>query len=149
LSSSDEPNVDGDAIGETPPEKPAGKRRPPGDRASIQPVWDHWLQVSGRRAKLTPERRQKIRTRLRTYTPAELCTAIDGAHQQPFYLGENDRGTYYGHIETIFKSDTAVARHIEYATSAEAAPDGEGGGSGKGAAAGDFPWLAAYEAIGR
>ena len=95
----------------------------------IGAVWKHWVHVSDRpKSKLLKNRRQKIRARLRTYSEEELRRAIDSAHRNPFYLGDNARGTYYGDIETIFKSDEAVSRHLAWA---DEHPPGMRNGNGR------------------
>lgn len=93
----------------------SGSGKPNADEA-VRVVWTKWVEESGRSgSELTPERRKKIKTRLRSFTVDQLCAAIESAHRNPFYLGENDRQTYFGNIETIFKNDTAVAAHLEWA----------------------------------
>lgn len=119
---------------------------PKTDPDAVRAVWDHWLAVSGRgRSKLTPERRKKIQARLATYPVVDLCRAIDGAHRNSFYLGENDRGEYYGHVETIFKNDGTVERHLEWAPGA----DGFGGGLRLSVVSDDAPALSPGEATRR
>lgn len=94
------------------------KARRRAEAEAVRRVWDHFLTTSNRRRKLTEDRRSKIKVRLRSYSVEDLCRAIDGAHRNPFYCGENDRETYYGDIETIFKNDAAVEKHMEWAEGA-------------------------------
>lgn len=90
LSGSDKPNADG-----------------------VREVFEHWRDVSGHTAaKLTKERKAKIRTRLSTFSPPELKTAITNACNDPFYRGDNDRGKRYDFIETLLKNDASVDRHL-------------------------------------
>ena len=91
----------------------SGSDKPNADLVKV--VWANWVETSGRKATLTKERRSKIKTRLNTFSVEKLCAAIESAHRNPFYLGENDRETYFGNIETIFKNDTAVTAHLEWA----------------------------------
>jgi hypothetical protein len=86
---------------------------PEEDRAAA--VFDHWesklwlkVHKSGT-AKKTPDRMKPIRARLRDgVTPADLCGAIDAASAEPFYLGQNDRGTPYIEPKTILRSVAKV-----------------------------------------
>ena len=110
LSSSDEPNVDR-------AEQNGGSPEP------VQELFEYWRDRSGHsHAKLTTERRAKIRARLKRFRPDELRRAIDGACANPFYTGDNDRSQRYDFPETIFKNDAAVDRHMSYT------PNGNGGG---------------------
>lgn len=92
----------------------SGSGKPNADEA-VRIVWGKWVEESGRKATLTKERRNKIKTRLRSFSVDQLCATIVAAHRNPFYLGENERETYYGNIETIFRNDTAVTKHLEWA----------------------------------
>lgn len=91
-----------------------GRARP--SREAVERVFAYWLKVSGKpRATLNDDRTRRITARLKRFTEADLCAVIDSAHRNPFYRGENDRGTYYGAPETIFKSDSAVEGHLAWA----------------------------------
>ncbi len=79
----------------------------------VRLVFEHWQKASGHdRTKLTSDRRQKIRSRLQTFTVDELNTAISKACADPFYQGDNDRSTRYDWIETLLKNDGTVDRHL-------------------------------------
>lgn len=107
-SSSGKPNVD----------------RPQTVGQAVRDVFDHWQRVSGKsRATLTPDRKAKIKARLKRFSIEELKQAIDGAHQNPWFLGDNDRHEYYGDLVTIFKNDSAVEKHRDYTS-----PNGAGHG---------------------
>jgi hypothetical protein len=108
-SSSDKPNVD----------------RPKTVGEAVRVVFDHWRQVSGKeRTTLTADRKTRIKARLKKFTIEELKAAIDGAHQNPFYLGDNPQQQYYGDITTIFKSDSAVEKHRDYTGPNGGSPNG-------------------------
>lgn len=80
---------------------------------TIKVLHQHFNAVrGGKPLKLTTERRTKYRTRLKTFTPAEIVTAIDNALSDPFYRGENDRNTRFDFPETVLKNDAAVDRHL-------------------------------------
>lgn len=89
LSSSERPNIDG----------------------SIKEVFEYWQTRCGHeRTRLTPDRRGKIKARLRSYSVADLKRAIDGAAESPFHQGDNPQQTRYDFIETIFKNDASTER---------------------------------------
>lgn len=101
----------------------SGSDKPNTDSA-VREVFEHWQETSGHnRAKLTTDRRQKIRARLRTFSADELKEAIANACSDPFYQGDNDRGTRYDWIETLLKNDAAVDRHLN---SDPPSPNGSG-----------------------
>lgn len=109
----------------------SGKGRPNGSRGSVpdehvQIVYRHWLAVSGRGHALSEVRKRKIVDRLRRgrWTVEQLCAVADSAHRNPWYLGRNERSTYYGSIETIYKSDETVERHLEWGAENPAARGG-------------------------
>lgn len=84
------------------------------NNSDVREVFDHWKEVSGHtRARFLDERKRKIRARLRTYSVDELKAAITNACNEPFYQGQNDRGTRYDWIETLLKNDAVVERHLE------------------------------------
>ena len=82
--------------------------------SGVVAVYEHWKRASQREHDLTDARRKKIEARLAKWTVEQLCLVADSAHRNPFYLGENDRGTYYGRMETIYKSDEAVQGHLDW-----------------------------------
>lgn len=90
---------------------------------SVVRVFAHWQRATGKtRARLLPGRSAKIRARLREFTEAELCIAIDGALLSDFHRGDNDGGTEYLDIRTLFKNGEVVEGHIERAGAVPHAP---------------------------
>lgn len=90
---------------------------------AILRVFQHWQRATGkRRARLLPVRSAKIRSRLREFTEVELCAAIDGALTSDFHRGENDQGTEYLDLRTIFKNGEVVEGFIERAGGVTNAP---------------------------
>lgn len=94
--------------------KPDADALDPMTSDAVQRVFDHWAAGEKRtggvsRAMLTPERRKRIRARLKDgYTVEELCMAIDGFHADPFHLGKNNRDSRYTDLHTILKSAAKV-----------------------------------------
>jgi hypothetical protein len=93
--------------------------------SSIQSVFDYWRQRTGKlRARLLPERAKKISARLTQFSEAELKAAIDGALLSEFHRGDNNSGTEYLDIRTLFKNGETVEGHIARAGGVpEPAPD--------------------------
>jgi hypothetical protein len=77
-------------------------------------VYDHWRTARGRtRASYDrplPERVKVIQTRLRRFSPAELCRAIDGVAADPW----EDR-PLHDDLKIIFRSDAQVEKFLELA----------------------------------
>lgn len=105
------PGTAGNPLGDNDLEVPKDRK----DRKdNTEVVFEHWKEASGHTdAKFLEERKRKIRARLRTYSVEELKTAITNGCADPFYQGQNDRGTRYDWIETLLKNDAAVERHLE------------------------------------
>lgn len=61
------------------------------------------------RSKLDDKRRRLIRARLKDFSEADLCRALDGYARSPHHQGQNDRNTRYVTLELWFR-DTA---HVE------------------------------------
>ncbi len=61
------------------------------------------------RSKLDDKRRKLIRARLKDFSEADLCRALDGYARSPHHQGQNDRNTRYVTLELWFR-DTA---HVE------------------------------------
>lgn len=85
-------------------------------------VFEYWVEQDTRTGgttlakKLTNDRRQKIRARLKEgYEVEQLKQAIDYYLSQPFYLGENDRNTRYTDLTTIFRSGSKVEEGLQAA----------------------------------
>lgn len=84
--------------------------------AAVRRVMEHYNRRFGdiwsRPLKLTKERSEKIKARLRTFTEEELCRAIDNIRSSPFHCGENDRGQVYAAPEFIFRNDAMVDKWL-------------------------------------
>ena len=88
---------------------------PEPESAVIGRVFNYWREKTGKpRARLLVERVRRISARLRQFSEAELCTAIDGALLSDFHTGANG-GEEYLSLSTIFKNGEAVEKHIERA----------------------------------
>jgi len=53
----------------------------------------------------------------RGYSIAQLCYAVEGLVNNPFYMGDNERKTPYDDLKHIFKDDAQVRKHISFAES--------------------------------
>lgn len=87
----------------------------PPDKPEVDPVvqvFDHWRKAMGHAdAKLTPDRRTKIESRLREkYTREQLCEAIDGCRASAFHMGANDAGTRHDDLTLILRNGGNVER---------------------------------------
>lgn len=69
-------------------------------------IYTFWKTTMGlERAKLTPERGKKIRSRLKDgYSVEDIEKAIMGCHDSPFHRGQNDRKTVYDDIMLICRN---------------------------------------------
>lgn len=81
-------------------------------KATAARVFEHWQARTGhRKARLTPERAQKILARLRQgYSEAELRSAVDGCVGSKFHSGDNEDGTVYDDIGLIFRNGENVEK---------------------------------------
>lgn len=73
-------------------------------------IFAFWVATMGKtsRTKLTPERRSRIRARLRDSTEEELRAAIRGCKASPFHMGENDAGSIHDDIMLICRDRSKV-----------------------------------------
>ena len=81
----------------------------------VRIVFNHWAATRPRpgAAKLTTDRRSKVKARLRDgYTAAELCNAVDGMMATPHNCGDNDRGERYDDLTVACQSGANVDRFI-------------------------------------
>ena len=77
----------------------------------VKEVFAYWQAVMNlQKKRLTPERRAKIKSRLKTYSAQEIKQAIDGCKSTPHNMGVNNRNTPYNDIELICRTDTNLER---------------------------------------
>jgi hypothetical protein len=91
--------------GETDSQKARAGEEDAPTRSAIEGIYEHYLSVMGLTSqlyRLTPRRRQKIRTRLTEYEPAYLKAAITACRESDFHMGSNPGGRLYNDL----------ARHI-------------------------------------
>ena len=81
-------------------------------RDVVREVFEHWQQVHDHpRSKLDHKRRAKINARLAEgYEKERLLAAIDGAKNDAFLMGDNDRKRVYDDILTILRDGPQVER---------------------------------------
>ena len=79
-------------------------------RENIQIIFEEWRKQTQRTesTRLTAERRDKIRARLKSFSVDELKKALIGVKNDPFYMGFNEMNKPYNDIITIFKNDSKV-----------------------------------------
>lgn len=85
--------------------------RRPKRATAVRAVYEYWLQRTSRNPaahKLTSERRTKIESRLRMFSVAEICEAIDFVAASDWHRGNNDHGQRYDDITTICMNDTKL-----------------------------------------
>lgn len=73
-------------------------------------IFAFWVATMGKttRTQLTPERRARIRARLRDSSEEELRLAIRGCKASPFHMGENDTGKIHDDIQLICRDRSKV-----------------------------------------
>lgn len=72
----------------------------------VESVFSHWQSVmNSPKTKLTPGRRQKIKTRLKNYSVDAIKSAIDGCARSEFHMGKNNTNTKHNDLELICRSD--------------------------------------------
>ena len=78
----------------------------------VKRVFEAWKHDTGHhRAKLSPERSSRIRSRLREgFTPEELIRAITHRHHDPWLMGENPSGKVYDGIKTLLRDAEQAER---------------------------------------
>jgi hypothetical protein len=58
--------------------------------------------------RLTSDRRDKIKTRLKSFSEDEIREAIANLRTSKYHLGENQNGTIYATPEFLFRSDSQI-----------------------------------------
>lgn len=88
--------------------------------ADVKTVYEHWRTARGktdkRYATISDKRRQKIKSRLREFSVAELCAAIDAVALDPW-----DERDQHDDLAVIFRSREQVERFLEFG---DTPPDG-------------------------
>lgn len=107
---------------------PAGARKKPTPGASraedVRRIFEYWRSKTGRnnRTVLDNDRVKIINSRMEEgWTAEEMMLAVDGLMLDPFWTGQNDRGTAYTGIEHVFKNAARIERLIEVARRGDAA----------------------------
>jgi hypothetical protein len=77
------------------------------ENLDVHRVFNHWKQTMKKPAqtRLTPERREKIKARLKNYSVEHLCRAIDGCAGSDFHMGRE-----MGRHDRVFNELTLILR---------------------------------------
>lgn len=79
----------------------------------LQELFDYWRDKTGKtRAQFSPERREKLKARLKHFTPDDIRAGIDGAAINPPIVN----GTKYDDLMSICRNDAQLERYIERRT---------------------------------
>ena len=79
----------------------------------IKLVFDKWIEATGKhptRTKLDEKRRSLIRKALKTHSLEDVCDAVVGWKQEPFYCGENDRKTVYNSLKMLLRDADQIEK---------------------------------------
>ena len=89
---------------------------PPPSRSAVVSVFKHW-QAEWRHpdAKMDDKRRKRIESRLKDFTPEQLCSAISGFKHSPWHTGTDPKsnGTVYDGIETLLRDTEQVEKGLQ------------------------------------
>jgi len=93
-------------------------------KAQEDDIFAYWRTAAGKgMAKFTPERRAKVRARLRDgYGVAAIKRAIDFVCADPWHTGGNPDGKVFVDLELICRNGTKLERYIEEAGTSVATP---------------------------
>ena len=98
----------------------------------VDVVFKHWQKTLNHpQAKLTPERQRKIKIALKTYSAAQLCTAIEGCAKTPHNMGQNDRHEVYDDLCLILRDAAHIERFMRNAESPPKSPAKSANGFGR------------------
>lgn len=80
-------------------------------------IFLYWREAAKKpQARFTTERRQKVRARLNDgYSVAAIKQAIEFICNDPWHMGENEKGTAYIDLELICRNATKLEQNIERA----------------------------------
>jgi len=80
----------------------------------VEALFEFWGKVTSRpNHKLTHGRRRILKRSLRDFSAAQLQAVIRWAVTDEHYSGDNDRGTRYDTIETMFRSTERIESLLE------------------------------------
>lgn len=101
---------------ESPVPRNGDRRKPVGEADPVLTVFQHWQTVLDHpSAKLDDRRIRNIKARLKTFSVADLCLAVDGCKLSPHHMGQNETGTVYDDIELICRNVSKVEAFIAIA----------------------------------
>lgn len=101
--------------------------KPDAVAVQVRQVFEHWQRVMGHpKSALDAKRERVIRARLKSYSVADLCRAVDGCAATPYNMGENERGQRFDDIELICRDASHVDRFTANASGPSAAPNSSG-----------------------
>lgn len=87
--------------------------------AEVREVHQHycevWRDVFPRGPKLTRDRAEKIKARLKTFSVAEIKDAIEALHESDFHRGLNPSGKPYGTLDFLIRNDATMDRWVSEA----------------------------------
>jgi hypothetical protein len=108
---------------------PAGILSSPDGKFSdqIQQVYDYYVSVFGKNIKLTTQRREKVKARLKDFTVDQLKLAIDHMKADPWIQGDNDRQQFYATLEYLARNTETVEKWLEKEVKNERQPANVGG----------------------
>lgn len=93
------------------------------ENKAAKEIFQYWQAVMGKsKARLTPGRKTKIKTRLKNYSVADIKQAIDGCRASAFHMGANDNRTQYNDLTLICRSDEKLEGFMEKAGSSPGGP---------------------------
>jgi len=100
-------------------EKRGGEKK--GDSSVVLGVFEHYRKYHPRahkKPKSAMQEWKKIQARLSEgYSAEDLCLAIDGCHQSPYHMGENERGRKFDSLELIVRDSSKVNQFMEFVNS--------------------------------
>lgn len=94
--------------------------------SEVQEVMEFWKSRMGKpKAKLTTDRRSKIRSRLKEgYSVDEIKQAITGCASSEFHMGKNDGGKVHNDITLILRTGSKLEQFKEMAATDDSLPWG-------------------------
>jgi len=81
----------------------------------IKDIYVYWKEIMKHPgAKLTPDRKQKIKARLQEgYTKEQIIRAIKGCASSPYHMGDNEQGTVYDDLTLICRNGSKLEGFME------------------------------------